>query len=189
MSWQGAVAELNLPNTTSIKYMVNPTSSIYLMELGRWICICIFFKGEFSCIARIPTSNDNILCWEFPTIQHRAIKLPSLDSLGSCESINVCFKTTKMGNHELYHFEGDRNTRISQFRSLTSHRIKARETKTQLSTYQFGLICFIFKQCTMSNLNSFKHWTLTKFDKNLSARGCKEMTLLDKIMTHVARVT
>ena len=23
-------------------------------------------KSEFSCIDRIPTSNDNYICWEFP---------------------------------------------------------------------------------------------------------------------------
>ena len=44
------------------------------------------------------------------------MKLASLASLGSCESIFVHFNTTEVENHEGNHlnFKGDRNKKLSQ---------------------------------------------------------------------------
>ena len=60
------------------------------------------------------------------------MKLTPLDSLGSCETNYVYFKPIKLRKHEFNHFEGNQNTIISLFRSLTSDHEKVRETNTQL---------------------------------------------------------
>ena len=59
------------------------------------------------------------------------MKLTSLDSLGSCESIYVHFKTIKLEKHELNHFKDNRNTILDLFWPLKSEHKMARETKIQ----------------------------------------------------------
>ena len=59
------------------------------------------------------------------------MKLTSLDSLGSCESIYVHFKTITLEKHELNHFKDNRNTILDLFWSLMSEHKMARETKIQ----------------------------------------------------------
>ena len=75
------------------------------------------------------------------------MNLTSLDSLGTCESIYVHFKTIKLEKHEFNHFNDNRNTILNLFWSLTSQHEMARETKIQ--SFHFKLVHFIFQQGIM----------------------------------------
>ena len=92
------------------------------IELGRWLS-----AGN----SRLIFTTDNS-----KPIQHRALNLVSLDSLGSWESIYVYFKTINLEKHELNNFEDNRNIILDLFWSLTSEHEMARERKIQ-SFYYF----------------------------------------------------
>ena len=55
------------------------------IELGHWLC------SHFQLETPLNFQADNS-----KTIQHRAMNLASLDSLGSCDSIYVYFKAIKL---------------------------------------------------------------------------------------------
>ena len=101
---------------TSIKY--NVERDIYLISLALQP-LSAGNSAEFS-------QADNS-----KTIHCRAMKPTSLDSLGSCESIYIHFKTINLEKHELNHFNDNRNTVLDLFRSLPSEHNIARETKIQ----------------------------------------------------------
>ena len=66
------------------------------------------------------------------------MKVTSLDSSVSWESIYVYFKTEKLKKHKLNHYEADQNRKISLFSLLTGEHEMTRELKyANFKQFQF----------------------------------------------------